>query len=1132
MSDLLRFDETPGGYRLDSFELYNWGCFNNRIDRIRPLGGFSLLTGANGSGKTTIVDALVTLLVPPSRRHYNQSSGAGRKRERTETSYVLGAYGTVREDESYGPVSMELRKRDTYSILLGLFTNKGLKKTVSLVQVRWFSREGITRKYFIINEPVSIKEHILPLDNRGEFRKRLQEKNRAEFFDSFQQYQLRFSRIFGFRSGKALNLFSQTVGVKVLGDLNEFIRRHMLEKPETETVFEQLYEHYQNLLNSHKQIEKARIQLLLLEPVKKLSGIFIKAQEERENAARAKEALPGLFALIKETSIRINMKLLEISLAEHETKKRSLLTQEEQLEELLHRYRLMLEQNETAHQVQEIDLNLRQAESSREERHSRFTTYDTNCKTLEFPSIRDEEGFFRNRKKAGRKEEELKKDIKNERDRNYLLKRDHEQTEQEREALASEIEFLSKRKSNIPMVNEEIRNRITRGISVDPGELPFAGELIQVKDTEADWENAIEKLLHNFALCLLVPEPLYQNVNRFAHEHDLQGRIVYFRVTTDAAALSPGVNAPGSVISKLSVKEDSPYREWILSHLNRNFDYLCTRDLKEFIHVKRALLVSGLIKGGGRHEKDDREKRKSRRYYVLGWDNRKKRRALLTRLTYIEENLEKKKRELSLSDKRIQNFQALISSLEQVLSLTLFSEIDWWGREKSIRELKRQKKVLLDSSKELTEIEKNIQETSTEKKRVRQEADRISHSIGAVTNQKTILGEKKAKNTEILKLYDRKELDPLLPALMKKAGLPAEPDDLSLIENKELCVRKELDENHARREEEYTKAEINLIKAMSGFINPSVQVVQEYPGWSTETAELVAAKESLHDFERLYERIRKDDLPQYQKRFREFLNHRIMDDMICFHESLYNGQREIEEGITELNHSLQKIIYNKVPETYIRLIADPTTDRIIRDFKALLKNSMPDAGVFAWGDEEEVEKTFLKIQKLIQKLKEDEIYRKRVLDVRYWLTFGAEEKYMEDHTQKQFYKDSQSLSGGEKAKLAYTILASAIAYQYNLDEDPDKSFRFVIIDEAFSKVDPENSSYALELFRNLDLQLMVVTPLDKINLVQDYVQTVHYTESKDGIEASVFDLTIEKYRYMKKENTEKEQHAWEPAGAG
>ncbi|NJN77050.1 MAG: hypothetical protein HC803_00925 [Saprospiraceae bacterium] len=70
-------------------------------------------------------------------------------------------------------------------------------------------------------------------------------------------------------------------------------------------------------------------------------------------------------------------------------------------------------------------------------------------------------------------------------------------------------------------------------------------------------------------------------------------------------------------------------------------------------------------------------------------------------------------------------------------------------------------------------------------------------------------------------------------------------------------------------------------------------------------------------------------------------------------------------------------------------------------------------------------------------------------------------------------------------------------------------------DEAFSKVDPENSVYAMELFKQLNLQLMVVTPLDKINLAEPYIHSVHFVQNNNKKNSEVFDLPMEVYNAQK-----------------
>ena len=116
-----------------------------------------------------------------------------------------------------------------------------------------------------------------------------------------------------------------------------------------------------------------------------------------------------------------------------------------------------------------------------------------------------------------------------------------------------------------------------------------------------------------------------------------------------------------------------------------------------------------------------------------------------------------------------------------------------------------------------------------------------------------------------------------------------------------------------------------------------------------------------------------------------------------------------------------------------------------------------------------LEKSFHKIAEIIQALSEDENRRKRLLDVRNWLVFQATEHIKETDEQYMVYESTGHLSGGEKAQITYTILGAALAYQFGIDRGghKDKSFRFIVVDEAFSKLDPEKSRYLMDLCKQL-----------------------------------------------------------------
>ena len=144
----------------------------------------------------------------------------------------------------------------------------------------------------------------------------------------------------------------------------------------------------------------------------------------------------------------------------------------------------------------------------------------------------------------------------------------------------------------------------------------------------------------------------------------------------------------------------------------------------------------------------------------------------------------------------------------------------------------------------------------------------------------------------------------------------------------------------------------------------------------------------------------------------------------------------------------------------------------------------------------------------------DEKWTRKVTDVRTWFTFSASERWAEDEREHEHYTDSGGKSGGQKEKLAYTVLAASLAYQFGLEwgESRSRSFRFVVIDEAFGRGSDESATYGLELFKKLNLQLLVVTPLQKIHVIEPYVANVGFVANSEGKNSKLRNLTIEAYR--------------------
>jgi uncharacterized protein YPO0396 len=291
-----------------------------------------------------------------------------------------------------------------------------------------------------------------------------------------------------------------------------------------------------------------------------------------------------------------------------------------------------------------------------------------------------------------------------------------------------------------------------------------------------------------------------------------------------------------------------------------------------------------------------------------------------------------------------------------------------------------------------------------------------------------------------------------------------------------------------------------------------------------ETLEVDAAIESGPEFKKMLEQLETDNLPEFEKRFKELLNENAIIEIANFQSQLNRERQEIKERINRINKSLEGIEYN--PGRYIVLEDQVTTDIEIRDFQQSLR-ACTEGSLTGSEEEQFAESKFLQVKAIIDRFHGrdgsadvDKRWTRKVTDVRNWFVFAASERWKEDHTEHEHYTDSGGKSGGQKEKLAYTVLAASLAYQFGLEwgEIRSRSFRFVVIDEAFGRGSDESTRFGLELFKKLNLQLLIVTPLQKIHVIESYVASVGFVYNPEGRESLLRNLTIEEYRTEKEDN--------------
>lgn len=170
--------------------------------------------------------------------------------------------------------------------------------------------------------------------------------------------------------------------------------------------------------------------------------------------------------------------------------------------------------------------------------------------------------------------------------------------------IGNELRSLQSRPNLLPLPQLELRRRLCDGTGIAETALPYAGELLRVRDGEGAWEGAAERTLHGFALSLLVPAEHYAAVSSWVDANNLRRRLVYLRIGESPA---PRAAEPGTLAAKIAIKPSTPFRNFLLDELATRFDHVCCDTVEDFRRYPKALTVNGQLKGGrGRHEKDDR----------------------------------------------------------------------------------------------------------------------------------------------------------------------------------------------------------------------------------------------------------------------------------------------------------------------------------------------------------------------------------------------------------------------------------------------------------------------------------------------------------------------------------------------
>lgn len=1122
------FDMRPErpGYRLHRLEMFNWGTFDSTdgtVFKFEPAGRTSLLVGKNGAGKSTLIDAVLTLLVEPRTRNYNVAAGAG-KRERNEKSYIRGAFARSSDDAQNAVIKYLRPKAGQLTALAATFTDEQLGKSFTLCQVMHLASDGSADKlYGVCDEDRSLQEDLSGVRHADDLANHLRQLG----YDTTKKF-VQYRGWLGRRTGmlpKAMDMFNQTVAVKDIQSLDDFIRQHMLEPHDWRKNVSGLLTHFRDLNLAHQELVRTRRAAELLEPLRTEGE---KYRQQSRQLADCEARLAAAEAYFRQQTVA----LFEPEIATRQSELAGLVetidrvtSDQQAIAETLRQLKNEIDQAggdrlRAIPGLLEIERGKLALKKVAFEQHRALLKrcgierVVTNAAELE--TLRQELSDL-----EANAEERLEQAIS----QHELLAAGRGELRRALRSEQQELELLSGRRTNLPPQFSSLREQLCEDLAIAETDLPFVAELVAVDAAERKWEASAEMVLRPIALSLLVPDRLYQRVRSYIDSTQLAGdrgqglKLDYLRVRT-AAAENNGTHNNGhatagdrlhaqSLLRKLKFQDAHSLTPWVREEVARRFDYRCCESVSEFNQTTRlAMTANRHVKTGGeRHSKDDRKRTIDPRYFVLGWDNREKRKRIAAEVQALTQQVAETERQLAEQNSLIEELRTVRQAAGELLKTSDFDTIDVSRHTSEIAELQREQGDLEQSNTAVKALKKRLAQVEGEAEELQAKRDDCHAQMALVQRE---IGEGRrlvaAANKYLASAKTEAEYD------QREAMFASIGESIAQSLDAPLTAA-----NLFECESAWTASMHQQAQRLRGPLQSrGERVVEQMNRFLREFAEkqsdLSASLASLDSFLGLLDQIQGEDLPRHEQKFKDRLNAKVAQEIGFFHSSLREEGRQIEHKLSQLNQALGQLEYK--PGTRMRLEPRRVQDREIEDFRRSLRECMDDSFD---GSDEANEARFARIEKVVARLGDTERtrWRDKVVDVRNWYSFAAHEIDNETGETCSFHEGGGGQSGGEKAKLAFTILVAAIAYQYDIDPTgmtPGR-FHFVVVDEMFSKIDDQNAEYALRLFEQFGLQLLIVAPLDaKARVTEPFVDNyLQVVKDEATGRSKLFSMTAREY---------------------
>ncbi|VEG51812.1 cytosolic protein [Mycolicibacterium aurum] len=1079
-------------FHLSRLQVINWGVFDGYHSIPFSAGG-ALIAGASGSGKSSLLDAISLGFLPFNRRNFNASgdntaagSSAGR---RTVDKYVRGAWGQ-RSDGGTSRV-MYLRGDGTAWSAVAVTYAGDSGRTVTGLVLKWLtgeSRADSSSRFVLGDGDLDIEE----ICNRwaaGRFDTGVFKDDRGDgkslgwrFTTKVEsQYLAQLYATIGIRaSDAAQQLLGKAKSLKSVGGLEQFVREFMLDEPESLGRLPEALKQIDPLVEARELLAVAQRKRKILGDIEKIQQRY--ASESTDLGIIDLVDLP----MVRAYTDHVRLAQCPAQVGQLDTTIDQLENEYEDVTRSLNLAKaeadsLNAQISGSSANIAPLQSQVTAAETEAEQVERRRAAYEDmlSAQDLEVPDTAEE--FWNLREELLGQATELLAKVERNREASTDAEYAQKAARITRDDAAKELKRVEHVGSALPEFALLMREQICGAVGLDAADLPYIAELMDLKPDQTRWRTAVEKVLRGVGLRLMVPDQHWTKVLAFVNETNMRGRLQLHHVRAKFLGATPVEPEPNTLAGKLfAVDPRHPCAAEAVDVVTGAGDHLCVDSPDVFARFRRAVTDTGLYKDSDRLAiKDDRSPLKQSDYLYQG-DVSAKINALTVDLAAAEEAYQKARRVADDIAAQRQQWRDRAGACKAICEqFPQWSQIDTETADGHADRLREQYELLLADHPDIEALNGRADECWSQ-------IQKFMTRRGAIQTRRDDLDQRR---TRLLELSERLEpafvSEPLTELLHRYAGqvpvslelLDPEPHRDALF----TAIKKEREQLRESRRRSYDE----LARILNTFDTAFPDAV---PNDSDNFDERV------HDYVALCRHIDERELPEAYERMMRLVTEQAPDAILTLHRVAEQETRRISDQIDRVNTGLGAVEFNR--GTRLTLRATPRSLTAVAELTEIVRAISRRIAEVGLGDKQAILDQYADILRLRNRLAstapEDKAWTRDALDVRNRFTFDCAEWDVASEELIRTHSNAGDNSGGEQEKLMAFCLAGALSFNLASPESGDNRpvFAQLMLDEAFSKSDPQFAQQALQAFRKFGFQLVIVATVQNATTIQPYIDSV------------------------------------------